>query len=258
MIIAQISDLHVCVKGSLVYDRFDTGMCLERCVQHILQLKPAPDAVLATGDLVDGGSTAEYRHLREVLRPLTMPLYLIPGNHDDRAALCAEFRDHAYLPRPGASVCYAVEQYPVRLLALDTVVPGADGGALDTAQLDWLEAQLAAVPHMPTLIFMHHPPFKTGIRCMDEIGLTAVSAARLGEIISRHRQVECITCGHVHRGIQACWHGTTVSICPSTAYQSILDLATGKFEASSNDPPAYQLHYWNGSEIVTHTVVVNT
>ncbi len=74
----------------------------------------------------------------------------------------AEFRDHAYLPRPGVPIRYAVEQFPVRLLGLDTLVPGADGGALDAAQLEWLEAQLAAAPGRPTLIFLHHPPVKTG------------------------------------------------------------------------------------------------
>lgn len=256
MIIAQISDLHVGEKGSLVYDRFDTGACLARCVQHILRLRPPPDAVLATGDLVDSGTDSEYRRLRELLAPLAMPVYLIPGNHDDRAALCSEFRDHAYLPRPGEPVRYAVEQYPVRLLALDTVVPGADGGALDAAQLDWLDAQLAVVSGRPVLIFMHHPPIKTGIRCMDEIGLDATSAGRLGTIVERHHQIERITCGHVHRGIQARWRGTTVSVCPSTAFQGILNLHADEFDAAADEPPAYQLHYWNGSELVTHTVSV--
>lgn len=256
MIIAQISDMHVSSKGSLVYGRFDTGACLARCVRHIRQLKPRPDVVLATGDLVDGGSAPEYRHLREAVTPLDMPVYLIPGNHDDRAALCEAFPERGYLPRPGETVRYTVEGHPVRLIALDTVVRGAAGGALDAVQLDWLEAQLAAEPGKPTLIFMHHPPFRTGIRCMDEIGLEAESAARLGAIVARHHQVECITCGHVHREIQARWHGTRVSICPSTAYQSILDLATGEFEANSDEPPAYQLHYWNGAELVTHTVTV--
>ncbi|MBI2295930.1 MAG: phosphodiesterase [Betaproteobacteria bacterium] len=258
MIIAQISDLHVGVKGRLVYDRFDTGLCLQRCVQHILRLNPATHVVLATGDLVDGGTAEEYRHLRELLAPLPMPVYLIPGNHDDRAALCKAFGDHVYLPRPGAPVYYVLEEFPVRLLALDTVVPGAAGGALDAAQLDWLEARLAAAPARPALIFMHHPPFRTGIRCMDEIGLDAASAGRLGTIVSGHRQVERIVCGHVHRGIQARWHGTTVSICPSTAFQGILDLKADRFDWAPDEPPAYQLHCWNGTELVTHTVVVTS
>jgi hypothetical protein len=63
-------------------------------------------------------------------------------------------------------------------------------------------------------------------------------------------------CGHVHRGIQARWRGTVVSICPSTAFQGILNLRGDEFDASTDEPPAYQVHFWNGSELVTHTVAV--
>jgi 3',5'-cyclic-AMP phosphodiesterase len=256
MIIAQISDLHVRVEGSLVYDRFDTGICLARCVAHIERMRPRPDALLATGDLVDGGSPGEYRRLRELLAPLCMPVYLIPGNHDERGALREEFRDHAYLPPPGAPVRYVVEDYPVRLIGLDTVVPGSEGGALDWEQLDWLDRELAAQSSRPTLIFMHHPPLRTGIRGMDDIALSEASAARLGEIVARHRHIALITCGHVHRGIQARWQGTAVSVCPSSAFQGILNLRGDRYVIGGNEPPAYQVHYWNGSELVTHTVAL--
>ncbi len=255
MIVAQISDLHIGAPGHLAYERIDAAAHLARCMKHILQLAPRPEAVIASGDLVDGGTVEEYRRLRELLAPLPMPVYLMPGNHDDRSALRAEFRDHAYLPADG-TLHYAIETQPVRLIMLDTVVPGMDGGALDATQLEWLAATLAAAPDEPVLVFMHHPPIRTGISGMDEIGLAPDSAARLGAIVSRHRQIECITCGHVHRDIETLWHGTRVSICPSTAFQSVLDLATGKFEANSDEPPAYQLHYWNGNGIVTHTVAV--
>jgi len=256
MLIAQISDLHVMAPGELAFDRFDTAANLARCVAHILQLRPVPDAVLASGDLVDGGSAGEYQRVRGLLAPLGMPVYVIPGNHDERAALCAGFGDHPYLPRAGGKVRYVVEHGEVRLVALDTVVPGEDGGTLAADQLDWLESTLGAEPHKPTLVFMHHPPVKTGTRYMDEIALDQPSAGRLARIIERHPQVERITCGHVHRGMQARWHGTTVSICPSTAFQYSLDFRPDAAAAVTGEPPAYQLHYWNGVELVTHTVVV--
>jgi 3',5'-cyclic AMP phosphodiesterase CpdA len=256
MIIAQISDLHVTVAGGLVYDRIDTGDGLARCVGHLLRLKPRPELVLATGDLVNDGTAAEYRRVRELLAPLTMPVFLIPGNHDDRGALRAEFRDHGYLPADGRPLYYAVEGHPVRLLALDTTVPGAVGGALDSDQLAWLEAELGSAPRRPTLVFMHHPPFRTGIPRMDRIGLEAGSAERLGAIVSRHRHIERITCGHVHRDIRARWSGLVASVCPSTAFQYILDLADEGLKPT-DEPPAYQLHFWNGGGLVTHTVAVS-
>ncbi|MCW5603314.1 MAG: phosphodiesterase [Burkholderiales bacterium] len=256
MLIAQISDLHVTGQHRLAWDRFDTAASLERCITYILRRGRLPDVVLATGDLVDCGTEEEYRRLRGLLELLPMPLYLIPGNHDDRRALRAEFADHDYLPRTGDGLHYAVEHHAVRLVALDTVVAGADGGTLDPGQLDWLETTLAAKPHAPTLVFMHHPPVATGMQCMDGIALDATSASRLGVIIAANPQVERIVCGHVHRGVQARWRGTAVSICPSTAFQAQPALDGGDFAASEEDPPAYQLHYWSGSELVTHTLSV--
>lgn len=258
MIVAQISDLHIAVAGYLAYERFDTASCVSRCIEHIRRLSPQPDVVLATGDLVDSGRGEEYRRLRKVLAPLDIPVFLIPGNHDDRAALCTEFRDHAYLPSGGGPTCYAVEDYPVRLLALDTLVPGEKGGALGDHQLDWFERQLAAAPQRPTLVFLHHPPFRTGIPRMDDIGLDGVSAGRLGQIVSRHGQIELVTAGHLHRGLQARWHGTTASVCPSAAFQFRLNLEPANLEPAPNEPPAFQLHCWNGNEIVTHTVAADS
>lgn len=258
MIIAQISDLHIMRPGILTPAGFDTSARLARCVEQITNLRPVPDVVLATGDLIDDGTAGEYRHLRALLAPLHMPVYLIPGNHDERGALCAEFSDHRYLPVPGRPVCYAAEDHEVRLIALDTVVPGEDGGTLDSGQLDWFEATLAAGLEKPTLVFMHHPPFRTGLRYMDEIALDGPSTSRLGQILKRHHAcIERVVCGHVHRGIQVRWQGTLVSVCPSTAFQTRLDLEGSAFAASMAEPPAFQLHCWNGTELVTHTVAVS-
>jgi Icc protein len=116
-----------------------------------------------------------------MLAPLTMPVYLIPGNHEDRRALVAEFPDHSYLPRDGGFLQYVVERYPVRLVALDTIVPGKGGGLMCGERLQWLDARLREAPARPTMIFMHHPPFRTGIARMDALGLD--NAEALGEVI---------------------------------------------------------------------------
>jgi 3',5'-cyclic-AMP phosphodiesterase len=257
MIVAQISDLHVGRPGDLAYRRFDTAQRLARCIEHLMGQRPVPDVVLATGDLVDAGNEEEYRRLQKLLAPLKMPVYLIPGNHDDRDALRSAFADHAYLGHIGEPVCYCVAEHPLRLIALDTTVPGETGGALDRRQIDWLAEQLDVAPRQPALIFMHHPPFKTGIATMDEIGLDATGAAHLGAVVWRHPQIALLTCGHVHRGIQVRWNGTIASVCPSTAYQYGLNLESHGLQPSSDEPPAYQLHCWNGVELVTHTVAVS-
>lgn len=249
MLIAQISDLHVMPAGRLMSGRVDTGPYLERAVDHLLALDPRPDVVLATGDLVDAGSPAEYARLREILAALPMPVYLVPGNHDARDALRAGFADHAHL-QDGAFVQYAIEEHPLRLIALDTLVEGAPHGELCDARLDWLEAKLDESDR-PAVIFMHHPPFACGIHEFDSISLTK-GADRLARIVQRHPQVERVLCGHVHRPIQARFGGTLASIGPSTAHQATLDLRPGVDITFTMDPPAVALHQWRKNALVTH------
>jgi 3',5'-cyclic AMP phosphodiesterase CpdA len=255
MVIAQITDTHIRPEGTLAYGRVDTAPYLANAVRHLLGLKPRPDVVLATGDLVDGGTPEEYRRLRELLAPLPMPVYLIPGNHDDRAALVEAFRDHSYLPMKAPFLHYVVEGYPLRLVALDTLVPGQVGGLLCEERLAWLQARLGEAPDRPTLIFMHHPPFTTGITHMDAHGLA--NTREFVEVVRRYPQVERIVCGHLHRPIQARVGGTLATTAPSTAHQVALDLEVGNPLMFIMEPPACQLHVWRADAgLVTHTSYV--
>jgi 3',5'-cyclic AMP phosphodiesterase CpdA len=255
MLIAQISDTHIKPAGRKVYGVVDTERFLSDAVAHLLRLDPAPDIVLATGDLVDGGSAEEYVRLRALLAPIPWPLYVIPGNHDERAALRAAFADHDYLPKDGGFLHYAVDGHPVRLVALDTVVPGEGGGLMCAERCAWLDGQLGKAAQRPTLVLMHHPPFLTGIAHMDRVKLDG--ADTFGEVIRRHPQVERVVCGHVHRSMQLKWRGTLVSICPSTAHQVTLDLRAGDRAEFALEPPGFQLHHWRPRiGMVTHTVNV--
>jgi 3',5'-cyclic-AMP phosphodiesterase len=253
MLIAQITDTHIKPEGSLAYRRVDTAAFLARAVEHLLHLDPLPDVVLATGDLVDSGTPEEYRRLRHLLAPLPMPLYLIPGNHDDREALRREFAHHPYMPRDGY-IQYVVDDGPLRLIALDTLLPGSGGGIVDRERIAWLDARLGEAPRRPTLIFMHHPPFKTGIPYMDTIGLEGAEA--LAEIVRRHPHVEHVACGHLHRMIQARWAGTVASTAPSTAHQLALDVREDAVLGFTIEPPGYALHLWRDGGLVSHVATV--
>ncbi len=253
MIIGQITDLHIAPPGHRVDRRYRTAWHLERAVTHIQALAQPPDVLLLTGDLVEEGTAAEYERLVDLLAPLAMPLYAIPGNHDTRAGLRAAF---AGLPGEDRDfVQYTVDDHAVRLIALDTLIPGEPGGELCAARLDWLEARLAEALEAPTMILMHHPPFLTGLAAMDRNGshLGLKGAERLGAIVARHRQIVRIVSGHIHRPISVSWHGTTASVAPSTAHQIALDLGDGAI-TTVMEPPALQLHVWMpGHGLVTHT-----
>jgi len=258
MLLCQISDLHIKAERKLAYGRVDTASMLERCVAAILRLAPAPDAVLITGDLVDRGSDAEYELLAQLIAPLStqghLPVYLIAGNHDERDALRRNFPAHTYLRQWAPFVQYAIDAHALRIVALDTVIPGQGGGLVCAERLDWLDRTLSQAPEQPTVILMHHPPFVTGIGHMDRVGLDNSDA--LEAVVRRHPQVERVLCGHLHRSIQARFGGTVASTCPSTAHQVALDLGQPSPDNFVMEPPGYQLHFWNGKQLVTHTAVL--
>jgi 3',5'-cyclic-AMP phosphodiesterase len=258
MIVAQLSDPHIVAPGASPrtpagFGPVDTAAFLARAVAEVNRLDPLPDVVLLTGDLVDKGEPVEYEHLRSLLAPLAMPVFVIPGNHDARAPLRAAFGDDGYLPADGF-IQYAVEDYDLRLVALDTLVPGKHHGELCSDRLAWLDRTLAAAPERPTLVFMHHPPFATGIAYMDKYGLEGADG--LAAVIARHNQVERILCGHLHRAIDRRFAGTVAGTAPSTAHQIDLNLLPEAPLRFKFEPPGYQLHVWReGSGLVTHTAV---
>jgi 3',5'-cyclic AMP phosphodiesterase CpdA len=255
MLIGQISDLHIKANGKLSYRVVDTAGMLARCVEHVRALKQRPDVLLVTGDLVDFGKPEEYATLKALLAPLPMPYYLIPGNHDERGALRDAFPEHGYLRQWGPFVQYAIDDWPVRLVALDTVIPGQSGGELCVDRLAWLEATLAAQPRKPTIVVMHHPPFRTGIGHMDRMGLA--DASGLAAVIARNPQVERVLCGHLHRPIQVRFAGTIASTCPSPAHQVALDLDREAPSRFVMEPPAYQIHQWSAATgMVSHTAFI--
>jgi Icc protein len=254
MLIAQITDTHIVKPGKLLMGLVDTASALERAVSSLNQLDPSPDVTMLTGDLVESGEPEEYAHLRALLAPLRMPVFAIPGNHDAREPMRKAFIADGYLPAHGF-LNYVIEDYPLRIIGLDTLIPGEGGGLLCSERLQWLADALAGAPDRPTLVLMHHPPFMTGMARMDRAGLSG--SAGLAEIIRGHLQVERILCGHLHRPIDSRFAGTIAGTAPSTAHQLVLDLRPEARLSFAFEPPGYQLHYWReGVGLVTHTATI--
>lgn len=257
MLIAQLTDLHLRPRGLPANRVVETNMLTERAFRALAARRPLPDAVLLTGDLTDSGASAEYALLAELLaRYPVAPVFAIPGNHDAREAMIAGLPATRHAD---GFVQYAVEGFPVRLVMLDTVVPGAGHGELCARRLDWLDATLAAAPDRPTLIGMHHPPIATGIGHMDRLALRRPEG--FASVLERHPQVRLVVCGHDHRGVFARLGNAIVSIAPSVAHQVAFDLREEAPSALVLEPPAYQLHHWRdlgrgAAGFVSHTVLV--
>jgi 3',5'-cyclic-AMP phosphodiesterase len=243
-LLAQLSDPHIGAEwaGGDPVARFAAA------VESVRAMPVQPDAVLVSGDLADHATASEYEQVRELLAPLGVPLYVLPGNHDDRRAL------HRQFGVPGADgepVQYSVDLGPMRLVVLDTTRPGEDPGALDAERLGWLDAELAAAPEVPTLVAMHHPPLVTGIPAWDEIGLPAADRRALAGVIERHRQVRRLTAGHVHRTITGDLAGRAVLTVPSTYIQGRLNFAAEGFELA-DEPAGFALHAVLDGELISH------
>ena len=146
-------------------------------------------------------------------------------------------------------VQYAIEDYPLRLVALDTHIPKSSAGELCEERLAWLEKTLAAERGKPTFLFAHHPPFICGIGHMDKIRLIE-GAERLEAIVRANPQVKAIAFGHHHRPIETLFGGALASIAPGVAHQVELDLRDGEPEGQMNlEPPAYRLWRWDGERL---------
>lgn len=254
--IAQISDLHIKSPGSLAYGRVDTAGALERCVAALNEFRPRPDLVVISGDLVDTPTREEYEHLKRLLAPLTVPFVSIPGNHDSRELMRAAF-PQAYAFSSGP-LNQSVEVGGLDLVLLDSSVAGKPHGDLDTATLRWLDATLASSPSRPALLFLHHPPFVTGIWHMDQQNL--LDASELALIVRRHPRVRLIATGHVHRATLTMFAGVPTTICPTPNHAVDLDLEQLRAPSFTIEPPAFHLHCWfpgDGSgSVVTHQVPI--
>jgi 3',5'-cyclic AMP phosphodiesterase CpdA len=263
MLIAQISDFHLKPEGVLAYDAADTAKLLARAVDHLNSLHPIPDLVLVTGDLVDEGAAESYTLLKRLLSPLKLPLFIVPGNHDHKGKLRDTFPEHKYLNQTLQEdgehyICFTIEEFPVRMIGLDTVTPGEHGGGLGDKRLAWLDLTLADRPEAPTVIFMHHPPFASAIGHMDKELFSG--RKELVRIIRKYQQVERILCGHVHRPVFRRFAGTIANICPGIGMQLVLDLRVEAPSAFIMEPPAIMLHIWTNlwgePALLTHISVI--
>ncbi len=212
-----------------------------------------PDILLVTGDIADSGKVSEYEVFRQIIEQLAIPYLLLPGNHDKRDAMRQVFADHGYLPQHGP-LNWVVDNYPLRLIGLDSLVDDKPYGMVSGETLNWLDARLAETDRQ-TLIAIHHPPFSSGMKSMDAI--SCLNGDEMAEIVSKYQHVIITTSGHQHRSVQTIWAGTMANICPATSPQIPLILGVETTPQIIKEPPSFQIHYKRDNQpLVTHTIPV--
>lgn len=255
MLIAHLSDPHIRPQGQLYKGLVDSNAMCKQAIEHLNALRPRPDVVIITGDLVDEGQPAEYEMARALLADIKQPLLMIPGNHDDRELFRSAFAQAESIEPEAPLHFVASDLGPVRIIGLDITVPGDHHGDMTEAAQAWLEAALAEEPDRPTLIMLHQPPFLSGIPYIDTYA--CINAHRLVQVVERYPAVERIVCGHIHRSMQLRFGGSLLCTAPSTTTAIALALDANAPEASYVEPPALLLHHWKpDTGLITHWVPI--
>lgn len=250
-ILLHLSDTHLLAERRRLGGRYDVSALLESVAARIRRMQPMPDAIVVTGDLTDLGEPAAYRSLRAVLEPLAgelgSALIWVVGNHDERPALREHLLDETPSEEPVTGV-WDIDG--LRLIALDSTVPGWHHGNLDPDQLDWLRAELAVPAPLGTLLALHHPPLPSHIPFFDILELQNQDA--FADAI-RGTDVRGILAGHLHYAMSGTFAGVPVSVAAATCYTMDLALPPEQVNGMDAGQGFNLVHVWE--DTITHTVV---
>ena len=254
MLIAQVTDLHIGFERDNPYEL--NVRRLNMVVDQLDALRPRPDLLIVSGDLVEhGDDTRAYDHAHALIGRWCGPIIFCVGNHDSRDNFCAELPQ---VPRDSNGfIQYEAEHGGLRFIVVDTLDEGRHGGTFCELRAAWLTERLAEKPDQPTILVLHHPPLDTGIPWMSALPHEGW-VERLRAVVEPATQIQAILCGHVHRPIAASFAGKLLIVAPSTAPMVALDLEDvdptypdGRALIIA-DPPAYAIHDWDGERLLTH------
>ncbi len=250
MIIAQISDTHIALDTPDADQRLRD---LAATIADVNTLDPAPAAIVHTGDIVHNGRQDEYAEAASVLARARVPVYVVAGNKDDRKNLRAAFSSYRYLGGgEGEFVDYAIDDYPVRLIALDTVRAGSSKGDFCAERARRLIDLIDAETTKPIAVFTHHPPFEVMVGPERLHFETPEKMSRLRRALQHSGRVVGVFSGHVHRA--ACGHVGRIpaSIVPCTATTR----RYGEYPPHMTMCPVYQVHRFDAGGFASETRIV--
>mgnify|MGYP000459640346 CR=1 FL=1 len=247
----HISDTHLLAGGGSLYDRVPSEVHLRRLFAEFEASGARPDAIVFTGDLADRGEPDAYRRLRAIVEPVADDLgarvVWVMGNHDERGAFRRELLDE---PASDAPVDAVVDLDGLRVVSLDSTVPGRHHGEVSPEQLEWLRGVLATPAPHGTILAMHHPPMPSVLDLAVSVELrdqSALAASLVGT------DVRAILAGHLHYSSTASVAGIPVSVASATCYTQDLNVPVGGTRGRDGARAFNLVHVYPST--VVHSVV---
>ncbi|KYC40934.1 3',5'-cyclic-nucleotide phosphodiesterase [Scytonema hofmannii PCC 7110] len=236
--IAQVSDMHLFADENEQLLGMPTTLSFQATIRRLKKLRSELDLLLLTGDLSGDGSLESYEMLQNLLRPLEISTYWLPGNHDNAIAM------EQILNLRLVSRRKSFERGGWHFILLDSTVPECVHGHLSAKILHWLDFQLSMGDNKPTLLALHHPPFKVDSKWLDSS--TLQNSQDLFAIVDRHPQVKLVLFGHIHQEFHCQRHSVDYLGTPSTCIQ--FAPSSSKFSLDQKSPGFRLLRlYSNGT-----------
>lgn len=219
--VAHLSDLHLLAGRKRQFGKIDPEAGLKLALERLANLTTPPQAVVITGDLTDLAEPRAYQRLRTLVEPaaaaMRAEIVWVMGNHDDRAT----FSRSLYGRESQAPHDRVHEVDGLRVVVLDTTVPGWHHGALEEEQLTWLRDVLATPARHGTVLAMHHPPIPLPLDAAS-VAIELFAQERLAQVVAG-TDVRAILAGHMHYSAYATFAGIPVSVASASCYT--IDLA---------------------------------
>ena len=236
--IAQVTDMHLFASEQQQLLGISTTESFHAVVERLKKLREELDLLLLTGDLSGDGTPQSYGNLQNLLSPLFLPSYWIPGNNDDFATMNGALN----LGLVSRRKCF--ERGGWNFILLDSSVAGKINGYLRDETLKWLDLQLSLIVDKPTAIALHHPPFKINSRWLDRTSLR--NPEEFFAVLDKYPHVRLVFFGHIHQEFYSQRRGVDYLGTPSTCVQ--FQPGSKKF-ALDNKPPGFRLMklYPNGT-----------
>jgi len=252
-VLLHLSDTHLRAAGSRLFDLVDATAQLRKALAAIEASGISPDGIVFTGDLVDLGEGDAYAELRAIVEPFAARLgtrvFWVMGNHDDRAGFRSRLLDEQ-VTDPLRPVDRVDELEGLRLISLDSTVPGRHDGELREEQLTWLAGVLAMPAPLGTILAMHHPPVPSVLPLAATVELR--DQARLADVL-RGTDVRAIIAGHLHYSTFATFAGIPVSVASSTCYAQDLTVPVGGTRPQDGAQAFNLVHVYD--QTIVHSVV---